>query len=166
MVSRKLRASRRFFDSYISFSHDAITLRKSRSESDRAVISGLVPMIHVQDIERSAAFYRLLGFEIGNYVPPSGTKEWAWLYSVHAADWKRGPNLMLTRTGRAIDPGAQDVLLYLYASDLKALRRALLANGIAAGEIDYPEYLPEGEFRLTDSDGYVLMIAQSAAATP
>jgi len=31
-----------------------------------APISGLVPMIHVADVERSAAFYRLLGFEIGN----------------------------------------------------------------------------------------------------
>ena len=144
----------------------ADTPGESSPGRDTTVITGLVSMIHVQDIERSAAFYRLLGFEIGNYVPPSGTKEWAWLYSVHAADWKRGPNLMLTRTGRAIKPGAQDVLFYLYASDLKAVRGALLASGIAAGEIDYPEYLPDGEFRVADPDGYALMIAQSAADTP
>lgn len=129
-------------------------------------ISGLVPMIHVEDVERSAAFYRLLGFEIGNFVPPIGTKHWAWLYSVNAGDWKRGPNLMVTRSARAIDPDAQEVLFYLYASDLKSVRELLLANGIAAGEICYPEYLPDGEFRAADPDGYTLMIAQSAADTP
>lgn len=123
-------------------------------------------MIHVEDVERSAAFYRLLGFEIGNYVPPTGPKHWAWLYSVHAEDWKRGPNLMLTRDNHAIDADAQEVLFYLYAKDLKSVRDVLLANGIAAGEICYPEYLPDGEFRVADPDGYTLMIAQSAADTP
>jgi hypothetical protein len=29
-------------------------------------------MIHVADVERSAAFYRLLGFEVGNAVPREG----------------------------------------------------------------------------------------------
>ena len=41
---------------------------------DTAPISGLVPMIHVADVERSAAFYRLLGFEIGNAVPRGGSR--------------------------------------------------------------------------------------------
>jgi hypothetical protein len=34
--------------------------------TERAPISGLVPMIHVADVGRAAQFYRLLGFEIGN----------------------------------------------------------------------------------------------------
>jgi hypothetical protein len=42
----------------------------------------------------------------------------------------------------------------------------LLAKGLNAGEISYPDYLPNGEFRLEDPDGYTLMIAQSAADTP
>ena len=129
-------------------------------------ISALVPMIHVADVERSAAFYRLLGFEIGNYVPRTGRKEWAWLYSVSAEDWKRGPNLMVTRSTHAIDKDAQEALFYLYAKDLKAVREVLVANGIAAGDICFPEYLPEGEFRVTDPDGYVLMIAQAGTDTP
>jgi hypothetical protein len=49
---------------------------------------------------------------------------------------------------------------------LQALRRSLLARQIAAGEISYPDYLPNGEFRVRDPDGYTLMIAQSAADTP
>jgi catechol 2,3-dioxygenase-like lactoylglutathione lyase family enzyme len=134
--------------------------------TEPAPISGLVPMIHVAEVERSTEFYRLLGFEIGNHVPPAGPMHWAWLYAPKAPDWKRGPNLMLTRSEKAIDAGAQDVLFYLYAEDLKSLRIMLLAKGLNAGEITYPDYLPNGEFRLRDPDGYTLMIAQSAADTP
>lgn len=123
-------------------------------------------MIHVLDVERSAEFYRLLGFEIGNYVPRTGTKHWAWLYAPTAADWKRGPNLMVTRSECAIDASTQEVLFYLYAADLKSLRAGLLAKGVSAGEITYPDYLPNGELRVTDPDGYTLMIAQSGPDTP
>jgi hypothetical protein len=123
-------------------------------------------MIHVADVERSAAFYRLLGFEIGNAVPKAGPLHWAWLYAPAAADWKRGPNLMVTRSECPIDASAQTALFYLYAADLPSLRTSLLSNGIQAGEISYPEYLPNGEFRLQDPDGYTLMIAQSAPDTP
>jgi hypothetical protein len=73
---------------------------------------------------------------------------------------------MVTRSECAIDSAAQEVLFYLYANDLEAVRNMLLANGIRAGEITYPEYLPDGEFKVTDPDGYTLMIAQSAADTP
>jgi catechol 2,3-dioxygenase-like lactoylglutathione lyase family enzyme len=129
-------------------------------------ISGLVPMIHVADVERSVEFYRLLGFEVGNKVPPAGPMHWAWLYSPAVADWKHGPNLMLTHSPCPINAQVQEVLFYLYAADLIALRNHLVARGISAGEICYPDYLPQGEFRLLDPDGYTLMIAQSAADTP
>jgi hypothetical protein len=92
--------------------------------------------------------------------------QWAWLYAPGAPDWKRGPNLMLSRNARPTNPDGPDVLLYLYATDLVALRNQLLAAGIAAGEIEYPDYLPNGEFAAHDPDGYRLMIAQSAADTP
>jgi catechol 2,3-dioxygenase-like lactoylglutathione lyase family enzyme len=136
------------------------------AKPEPAPISGLVAMIHVADVERSAGFYRLLGFDIGNFVPAEGPLHWAWLHAPQAPDWKRGPNLMLTRSARPIDAGAQDVLFYLYAADLEALRSQLLAAGIEAGAISYPEYLPNGEFRVQDPDGYTLMIAQSAVDTP
>ena len=136
------------------------------SASDTLSISGLVPMIHVTDVERSAEFYRLLGFAVGNHVPRTGTMEWAWLYAPSASDWKRGPNLMLTRSACAIEANAEQFLFYLYATDLKSLRSMLLANGVAAGEISFPEYLPNGEFRVQDPDGYTLMVAQSGADTP
>lgn len=123
-------------------------------------------MIHVADVERSIGFYRLLGFEVGNKVPPVGPVHWAWLYAPKVADWRRGPNLMLTRSECAINPNEQQVLFYVYATDLVALRAHLLTNGLKAGEISYPEYLPKGEFATQDPDGYCLMIAQSGPDTP
>jgi len=134
---------------------------------DTAPISGLVPMIRVADVERAVAFHRHLGFAVGNYVPRDGSPmEWAWLYAPNVEDWKRGPNLMLTRRSEPVEPGVQAVLFYLYAADLKALRQHLLDNGMAASAITFPDYLPNGECRVVDPDGYVLMIAQAAADTP
>lgn len=138
----------------------------AKVETGCAPISGLVPMIHVADVERSAEFYRLLGLAIGNSVPAEPPMQWAWLYAPKAGNWKRGPNLMVTRSARPVDPSAQDVLFYLYAADLASLRSTLLSQGVEAGEIIYPDYLPKGEFRVQDPDGYTLMIAQSAADTP
>ena len=77
-----------------------------------------------------------------------------------------GSNLMLARTSRPLNPGAQDVLFYLYAKDLNAVRSRLIAEGFKPGEIEHPEYLPNGEFGIQDPDGYCLMIAQAAEDTP
>lgn len=134
--------------------------------SEVATVTGLVPMIHVADPERSVAFYRLLGFEVGNRVPPAGAMQWAWLYQPAAANWKRGANLMIARSSRAIQPEAQDGLFYLYASDLKAVRKRLMDEGVKVSEISHPDYLPEGEFGTADPDGYCLMVAQSGKDTP
>ena len=147
-------------------SADVDSQTHTTSTAEQPAITGLVPMVHVLDVERSVEFYRHLGFEVGNRVPSSGPMHWAWLYAPGAADWKRGPNVMLTRSECAIDAGAQEVLFYLYAGDLKSLHSTLLAKGIAAGDIAHPEYLPAGEFRIEDPDGYTLMIAQSAPDTP
>lgn len=124
-------------------------------------------MIRVSDIARSADFYRLLGFEIGDAVPrESPPLEWAWLYAPAAADWKRGPNLMLVRSEEGMSGAPEEVLFYLYATDLPGLRASLVASGIEVSPITYPDYLPNGECRVTDPDGYTLMIAQSSADTP
>ncbi len=48
----------------------------------------------------------------------------------------------------------------------EGLRDELVREGLEPGEIEYPEYLPAGEFQMRDPDGYCLMIAQSAPDTP
>lgn len=140
--------------------HDGVERDKS------ALLRGLVPMIHVADVERSVEFYRLLGFEVGNKVPPTGRLHWAWLYTPKVAEWRHGPNLMLARSAHAIKVEAQEVLFYLYAADLPLLRHDLIAMGLKVGETRYPDYLPRGEFQMQDPDGYCLMIAQSGPDTP
>jgi catechol 2,3-dioxygenase-like lactoylglutathione lyase family enzyme len=135
--------------------------------SSTAPVRGLVPMIHVADVERSVQFYRLLGFEVGNQVGPPACLQWAWLYSPKASEWRQGPNLMLARSSNgAIKADEQAVLFYLYATNLVALRNHLLANGVKASEISYPEYLRAGECRIEDPDGYCLMLAQAGPDTP
>jgi hypothetical protein len=129
-------------------------------------VTGLVPMIPVWDIERSLEFYNLLGFAVGNRVPPQGRIDWAWLYAPNAPDWRRGPNLMLSRSEREIDRVGRGVLLYLYATDLVSLRAELVSAGKNPGSIQYPDYLPKGEFAIQDPDGYRLMVAQSDSDTP
>jgi catechol 2,3-dioxygenase-like lactoylglutathione lyase family enzyme len=129
-------------------------------------ISGLVPMLHVADVARSIAFYKHLGFEVGNREPKDGPIHWCWLYQPAAPDWKRGANLMLATSECPIQASAQSSLFYLYAADLVSLREQLLAQGLKPGEITYPFYLPKGELQLRDPDGFVLMIAQSFDDTP
>ena len=135
-------------------------------EHQIAPVSGLVPMLPVLDVERSVGFYNLLGFAVGNRVPRNGPMHWAWLYAPNVPDWRRGPNLMLTRTECPIDPAEPKILLYLYATNLVTLREQLVRAGQSPGPIRYPDYLPKGELRLVDPDGHCLMIAQSASDTP
>jgi len=144
-------------------------LSEAAAATKPATINAVVAMVHVSDVERSAEFYRHLGFEVGNYVPREAPPmHWAWLYQPNAANWKTGAHLMLVRDSR---PNPQDreephVLFYLYARDLKGLRAELVAKGLKPGEIEYPEYLPKGEFGLNDPDGYLLMIGQSYEQSP
>lgn len=117
-------------------------------------LRGLVPMAHVADVARSIDFYRQLGFEIRNTLKNDDQLVWAWLDNGKA-------HLMLSRSARPMNPNAQDVLFYLYAPDVAAYRGELEALGIRLGPLTYPPYMPEGEFRINDPDGYCLLVGQS-----
>ncbi len=119
-------------------------------------LKALVPMARVRDVTRSIAFYRKLGFEVGNTHAPEGATEpvWAWLGS-------GGAQLMLAATNEPVDAPSRSVLFYLYAADVAGFRDALLREGIEAGEIKRPFYNPEGEFEVVDPDGYVLMVTHA-----
>ncbi len=119
-------------------------------------VSGLIPFVHVEDVERSIAFYYHLGFIVASVYKYRGTAVWAELRS-------EGAELMVSTDGDSIDPAGQGVLFYLYSDDLAALREQLLTDGIEVGEIVDGTPGPPQEMRLTDPDGYVLMVAQPEA---
>ncbi|QDV89357.1 Glyoxalase-like domain protein [Phycisphaerae bacterium RAS2] len=145
----------------------------------------VIPMVHVADVEASIAFYALLGFSVRDKVQHAGKTQWAWITS------GRG-HLMLTAASGPVDPRQQAVLFYLYCENIAMMRAHLLANGLADGgafghceegrepstdeaarrsgcrtvfEISHPFYMPEGELRVHDPDGYCLLIGQCAIQT-
>jgi catechol 2,3-dioxygenase-like lactoylglutathione lyase family enzyme len=129
-------------------------------------ITSLVPYLPVRNVRHSAAFYRHLGFEIGNRQPHEGEMGWAWLYQPQALNWKTGANLMLSCCDHPGPLAAPEVLFYFYAADLVALREKLLAAGLRPGPIKHPGYLPKGECEIRDPDGHTLMLAQRDDNTP
>ena len=117
-------------------------------------VSDLIPFVHVSDLARSVAFYELLGFEVGDTYEVDGRLHWAALQHDHA-------RLMLALASAPIEPHEQAVLFYLYAEDLGGLRRHLLREGVPVGPIVDGSPGPEREMRLSDPDGYCLVIAES-----
>lgn len=116
----------------------------------------LVPLVFVADVERSIAFYRHLGFEVGNRFAAEGETKpsWAWLQSENA-------QLMVTTVPKPVVPEQQGMIFYIYTDDVAAARASLVEAGFDPGEITTPFYAPRGEFRLVDPDGYVLMITHT-----
>jgi uncharacterized glyoxalase superfamily protein PhnB len=119
-------------------------------------LKALVPMAHVRSVPRSIVFYRKLGFVEGNTHTPEADREpvWAWLTS-------GGAQIMLALATEPVDPEKQAVLFYVYAPDVAAFRSTLIEAGVDAGPIKHPFYAPRGEFRVTDPDGYVLMVTHT-----
>jgi len=111
------------------------------------------PTLHVAEIEKSIAFYELLGFVTvdTDRCTPLG---WARMHC-------EGGAVMFLRAeeGHFADPAVQGVMLYMYVPDLKALREQLIAGGVKAPAIGYPGYMPSGEINLADPDGYRIAIA-------
>ena len=58
-------------------------------------------------------------------------------------------------------PGPREVILYLYCPNLVAYREQLAADGVTVGPIEYPPYMPDGEFGIEDPDKYCLMVGQT-----
>jgi catechol 2,3-dioxygenase-like lactoylglutathione lyase family enzyme len=112
-------------------------------------------MAHVADVQLSVDFYKVLGLELrGSLKASDGDLRWAHVACEQA-------HLMLARASGPIVASQQAVLFYLYSPDLVALREHLIAAGVTVSAITHPEYMPKGEVRLEDLDGYVLLIGQA-----
>ena len=119
-------------------------------------VTGLIAMAHVADVQRSVDFYKLLGMELRGSLKASDSNALRW---AHVASEQA--HLMFARASGPIVAGDQAVLFYLYSPDLIALREKLLAAGVSVSNITYPDYMPQGEIRLEDPDGYVVLIGQT-----
>jgi catechol 2,3-dioxygenase-like lactoylglutathione lyase family enzyme len=119
-------------------------------------IRSLVPFVHVRDVAASIEFYEKLGFAVHNTLTPdgAGAPVWAWLQCDDA-------QLMLARADAPVVAGEQAVMFYLYVDDVDAKHAELRAAGVAAGDIRIEFYAPRGEFRVTDPDGYTLMVTHT-----
>jgi hypothetical protein len=148
-----------------------MTVPTSRLSKTSGSITNLVPYAHVADVEASIAFYALFGFAtLNTHALADGHIVWALIASGDA-------RLMLAQSSGPIDAAQQAVLLSMYSEDISRLRSRLIASGLhdagksmtspgadkgrrAAFEITYPFYMPAGELRVHDPDGYVLLIGQ------
>lgn len=134
-------------------------------------VNRLVPFIHVADVRASLDFYALLGF-----VPQSAMKDdrgdayWA-LAKGGAAE------IMLARASGPVDAEQQAVILYMYSADVAGLRQRLLSGGVrdrgvyrgvwqpgdgprTVFAVAHPAYMPAGELRIVDPDGYIILAGQ------
>lgn len=120
-------------------------------------VRDLVPYLHAQDLDVSAAFYRLLGFEQIAAVGGRGQAQW-WCYLASGS-----AKLMLAAASAPIDADEQAALLYMYSDDVHGLQRDLEKSGVKS-RLDRPAHMPNGELRVEDPDGYVILIGQQAPA--
>ena len=118
-------------------------------------IDALIPYAHVEDVARSVAFYELLGLDVVGTHEVDGRLAWA-----HVSD-SGGARIMLALADGPIDAAQQAVLFYCWTKDVSALRDDLVRAGVDAGPIRRPFYMPAGELRLVDPDGYVVLVGQT-----
>jgi hypothetical protein len=90
----------------------------------------------------------------GSLKTSSGDLQWAHIACEQA-------ELMVARAGEPVVASQQAVLFYLYSPNLVALREHLIAAGVRVSPITYPDYMPKGEIRVEDPDGYCVLIGQA-----
>jgi catechol 2,3-dioxygenase-like lactoylglutathione lyase family enzyme len=147
--------------------------KPSKSDVPRAGWAN--PMLHVKDVARSIHFYSLIGFTLTDIEGEPEHPGWARMTSTKddSAIMFLGEEERSQEEGSQAegskkeespehrhfpDPDAQGILLAMYTPDLPALREHLVANGIPAPPISYPDYMPSGSLFLRDPDGYAVNI--------
>jgi len=140
-------------------------------------VENQIPMVHVLDVDRSVTFYALLGYSCASrFSNDHGRTNWAMLVSGNA-------RMMLAAASGPVIAQDQAVLFYMYSQDVRQLRLHLIENGLAdAGEppgesnaekfagavrcsavfeIVRRFYMPQGELRIHDPDGYCILVGDT-----
>jgi hypothetical protein len=127
--------------------------------ANQAYVEGFVPFVHVRDVMRSTAFYALFGFEVRHTYEVDGRRVWCWLERSQA-------RLMLAEADAPVVASEQAVLFYVYAHELAELHTRLAEAGLEPGPIEPGAPGPDREFRVSDPDGYCVMVTDAAAMEP
>ena len=138
----------------------------------------LIPMVHVGDVERSLAFYALLGLAREDSLKDErGRTCWGSAASADRSGVAGKAEVMFAQADPDPVPEQQAILLYLYSPDVVTLRSHLLTSGLHDGgrytgcvgpnngrsvvfAVARPDYMQTGELRVADPDGYCLLIGQ------
>ena len=123
-------------------------------------IDGLTAYAHVADVQRSIDFYRHFGLEVRNTHESGETLVWAFVTCPSDKPHEAGARLMLALADGPFDAASQAVLFYCWTPDVQGLHDRLAAERVEVGEVEHPFYMPAGEFRAVDPDGYVLLVGQ------
>jgi len=127
-------------------------------------ISGLTPYAHVHDVQRSIDFYARLGLHVHNTHEVDGELVWALLANSAEDPETAHARLMLALASGPVAAADQAVLFYCWTQDVRSLHGELAAAGVKVGQVTSRFYMPAGEFRLIDPDGYVVLVGQLGPA--
>lgn len=112
----------------------------------------VTPMIHVPDVEATAAWYARLGFTVEGTASDGAETVWARLTLGETA-------VMLNCGGRAAEHDRRDVDLYVGVDDV-ANWRARLPEGIEIIQDVYDAYHGMREFIVRDPNGFWITFGQ------
>ncbi len=118
-------------------------------------VEASVPVLYVADINRSKAFYALLGW---SEVRTGGEGEASWSY-LHCGEL----SLLLAAVQPRLITVELPLLVYFYVDDLDRALESLNEGGYPAERVGYPDHAPGGEARVRDPDGNVLLLGQRSA---
>jgi catechol 2,3-dioxygenase-like lactoylglutathione lyase family enzyme len=109
-----------------------------------------VPLLSVEDVQRSVAFYRVLGFDVKDANWSHGVMTWVHLEAPNA-------RIMLERARTVIASDA--VVFHLRVDDLPRLAAELVLSGVAASPITNGSSRPVHQIWLLDPDGHRFIIS-------
>ncbi len=115
-------------------------------------VQSMVAVTYVGDIDRSRAFYGLLGFQQqGTGSAPTS----AWVSLHHD-----GHFVLLASTTPPLDIPRLPLLFYFYFLDVDAVVSGLEAAGVEVAHMGHPAHALGGEVKLLDPDGNTVLIGQ------
>ena len=115
----------------------------------------LVPLLNVEDVAKSLAFYETaLGAQVENHWELDGRVRWARIRFESGSLMLNTPDEVSSRERRSRSEFS-DVVLYVTCDDVRVLRDELDRVGLPVGPVSSEAY-GSREFSLRDPDGYAI----------